>query len=49
LLKAGLGPELHTRAALGYPGKVYGSQAFHQRESGLDAAAITALVAKCLP
>lgn len=48
-LKAGLAPRLHTRAALGYPGKVYGSQAFHQRESGLDAASLAALVRTLVP
>ncbi len=48
VLKAGLSPMIWTRSAAGYPSKTYGSQAFHQRESGLDAASIAALVEECL-
>ena len=44
MLKAGIMADVDTRAALGYPGKVYGSQAFHQRESGLDPESIAAIL-----
>jgi transketolase len=41
LLKLGQAPRhFATRNALGYPGGRYGSQAFHRRECGLDAASI---------
>lgn len=40
LLKRGLHPRLETRAARGYPSKTYGSQKFHQQESGLDGPAL---------
>lgn len=41
LLKLGRPPRhFATRNALGYPGGRYGSQAFHRRECGLDAASI---------
>lgn len=48
LLRRGLAPRLWTRAALGYPSKTYGSQQFHQRECGLDAVALGALLQECL-
>jgi transketolase len=47
-LKAGLAPRIWTRAALGYPSKTYGSQSFHQKESGLDAASLGTLIEECL-
>lgn len=43
-LKNGLGPRLHTRAALGYPSGTYGSQKFHQQESALDSASLLAQI-----
>ncbi len=43
VLREGLAPKVWTRCALGYPSKSYGSQAFHQRESGLDSASLSAL------
>lgn len=43
LLLRGVAPRRFThRCALGYPSGRYGSQAFHRRESGLDAASILA-------
>lgn len=36
LLQHGLHPSITVRSAQGYPSKSYGSQQFHQRESGLD-------------
>jgi transketolase len=47
LLRRGLAPKLETRSALGYPSKRYGSQRFHQTESGLDPASVAALVERC--
>lgn len=49
LLKRGLHPRIETRAARGYPSKTYGSQKFHQQESGLDAAALQQLLAQLAP
>ena len=48
LLQRGLAPQVWTRSARGYPTRSYGSQQFHQRESGLDAASLGALVRECL-
>lgn len=48
LLRAGIAPRVWTRSAAGYPSRSYGSQAFHQRESGLDAAALAALIDGCV-
>ena len=44
LLKEGLGPRFESRSARGYPSGKYGSQAWHQKESGLDAASLGALI-----
>lgn len=45
LLLRGVTPRRFThRHALGYPSGRYGSQAFHRRECGLDAAAILAVI-----
>jgi transketolase len=44
LLRRRLAPRLATRAARGYPSGKYGSQAWHQKESGLDAASLGALI-----
>ena len=43
-LKKGLAPRIETRAALGYPSGTYGSQKFHQQESGLDPASLLARI-----
>jgi transketolase len=48
LLKGGLAPRVWTRHACGYPSKRYGSQAFHQKESGLDTASLAALMQECV-
>jgi transketolase len=48
LLKQRLAPKIWTRSARGYPSKRYGSQAFHQRESGLDTASLTTLIQECI-
>jgi transketolase len=48
MLRARLSPVIETRSALGYPSKTYGSQKFHQRESGLDAQSLAALVERCV-
>lgn len=48
LFKQKLTPKFWSRSAAGYPSGKYGSQAFHQKESGLDAAALGALVSDCL-
>ena len=45
LLGAGLAPRRFDHLhALGYPSKTYGSQAFHRKECGLDAAGILARI-----
>jgi len=48
LFREGLAPKLWSRAAAGYPSGTYGSQAFHQQESGLDADSLGALLRECL-
>jgi transketolase len=48
LLKARLAPQVWTRHADGYPSKRYGSQGFHQRESGLDTASLATLLQECV-
>jgi transketolase len=47
LMREKLSPAIETRCALGYPSKTYGSQRFHQTESGLDPASVAALVERC--
>ncbi len=44
LLQQGLHPRVAVRNAAGYPSKTYGSQQFHQRESGLDAESLLAVM-----
>ena len=45
LMERGKSPErFATRSAKGYPSGRYGSQAFHRRESGLDAASVVAFL-----
>lgn len=48
LLREGLAPKLWSRSATGYPSGKYGSQAFHQKESGLDTDSLGALMRECL-
>ncbi len=43
-LGSGLAPQMAHAAARGYPSKRYGSQAFHQNESGLDADSLASLL-----
>jgi transketolase len=40
LARAGVAYRLHHCHAAGYPGGRYGSQAYHQKQSGLDAASL---------
>jgi transketolase len=40
LVRKRLAPKVIFKAAQGYPSKTYGSQNFHQKESGLDAASL---------
>lgn len=44
LAQAGAACTLHHRAAVGYPGGRYGSQHFHQHQSGLDAVSLQGTV-----
>jgi transketolase len=46
LLKERLAPRLESRSARGYPSGKYGSQGWHQKESGLDTASLQALIAE---
>ena len=48
LARAGLSFRLHHHHAQGYPTGRYGSQAFHQKQSGLDFPAVQATVARLL-
>jgi len=48
VLRAGLAPRVWSRCAAGYPSKTYGSQKFHQQESGLDPDSLRALLQDCL-
>ncbi len=49
LARAGVGYRLHHRHAAGYPGGRYGSQAFHQKKSGLDAGSLRDTVKRLVP
>lgn len=44
LLKRGLAPRFESRSAKGYPSGKYGSQAWHQKESGLDPTSLAGLI-----
>jgi transketolase len=48
ILSCGLSPRWEHRAALGYPGNRYGSQAYHQQQSGLDAASLAAVMRRMI-
>ena len=48
LFRHRLTPKFWSRSARGYPSGRYGSQAFHQKESGLDSASLGALIRDCL-
>ncbi|GAB1489319.1 1-deoxy-D-xylulose-5-phosphate synthase [Opitutaceae bacterium] len=49
LAREGLRFRLHHRHAAGYPDGRYGSQAYHQKQSGLDAASLQATVEGLIP
>jgi transketolase len=48
LARAGVAFRLHHHHAAGYPTGRYGSQAFHQKQSGLDFPAVQATVTRLL-
>ena len=48
LAKLGVHYQLFHRHALGYPNKKYGSQNYHQQQSGLDVISITGLLREIL-
>jgi transketolase len=48
LAKAGVGFKLHHHHAVGYPTERYGSQAFHQQQSSLDATSLQTSVRRLI-
>jgi transketolase len=48
LTREGVSFRLHHRHAVGYPEGRYGSQAYHQKQSGLDSASLQATVARLI-